>query len=180
MIREVGLVSYLPGFMQGYREPVATLRAEDPEFAIVWDGMDRILHNRFISTADEYGIRRFERLLHISPSDEDTLESRRSRCQSKWANQIPYTKATLALKLGQLLGGSHNLSLHPSFEDGYGLLVVVYSTDDSQVEELKRLLEAMVPVDMEVDIVYEPVTSGLTVYGGALMEQADILELRQI
>jgi len=57
--------------------------------------------------------------------------------------------------------------------------VVVYSTDDSQVEELKYLLATMVPMNMAVDIVYEPVTSSLTVYGVGLMEQADILEIRQ-
>lgn len=36
MVREVDLMSYLPLFMQGYREPAATLRAEEPEFDIVW------------------------------------------------------------------------------------------------------------------------------------------------
>ena len=86
----------------------------------------------------------------------------------------------LAFKLEQLLGGSHNFSLHPRFKDGYMLLVVVYSTDDSQVGELKYLLETILPLNMVIDIIYEPVTSGLTVYGGGIMEQADILELRQI
>ncbi len=65
MVREVDLMSYLPLFMQGYREPAATLRAEEPEFDIVWAAADRMLRNRSISTADEYGIGRLERILGI-------------------------------------------------------------------------------------------------------------------
>lgn len=34
MIREVDLVSYLPPFMQSYKEPVAALEAENPEFSL--------------------------------------------------------------------------------------------------------------------------------------------------
>lgn len=91
MIREVDLVSYLPPFMQSYKEPVAALEAENPEFSLMWSATDRCLRNRFISTADEYGISRFEKMLKIYPTADDTLESRRSRVQSKWFNTIPYT-----------------------------------------------------------------------------------------
>ena len=69
MIREVELASYLPPFMQNCEEPVAALDAEDPEFRIVWTATDRCLRNRFISTADEYGISRFEKMLNIYPSE---------------------------------------------------------------------------------------------------------------
>jgi hypothetical protein len=48
MIREVDLVSYLPPFMQSYKEPVAALEAENPEFSLMWSATDRCLRNRFI------------------------------------------------------------------------------------------------------------------------------------
>ena len=99
MIREVDLVSYLPEFMQSYTEPVAALEGENPEFDIMWKAVDRVLCNRFIATADEYGISRFEKMLGIHPANEDTLESRRSRVHSKWFNRIPYTWKTLLQKL---------------------------------------------------------------------------------
>ena len=79
MIREVSLVSYLPPFMQDYKEPAAALEAENPEFTLVWKAADKVLYNHFISTADEYGIARREKLLGIYPSDDDTLDSRRAR-----------------------------------------------------------------------------------------------------
>ena len=89
MIREMDLVSYLPVFMHNYREPAAALEAENEEFEIVWDTADRVLRNRFIETADEYGISRFEAMLGIYPSEEDTLELRRERVRSKWFDRIP-------------------------------------------------------------------------------------------
>ena len=82
MIREVDLVSYLPPYLQEYnQETVAALEAENPEFRLIWEASDRVLYNEFIATADEYGISRFEKILNILPSKEDTLESRRARVQ---------------------------------------------------------------------------------------------------
>ena len=49
MIREVDLVSYLPPFMQSYKEPVAALEAENPEFSLMWSATDRCLRNRLRS-----------------------------------------------------------------------------------------------------------------------------------
>ena len=63
MIREVDLVSYLPPFMAEFKEIMATLEAENPEFVLVWEAADRVLQNEFIETSDEYGISRWERIL---------------------------------------------------------------------------------------------------------------------
>lgn len=98
MIRNVDLVSYLPPIMAEFQEYRATLEAENPEFVLVWNATDQVLQNEFIATADEYGISRFEQILNILPSKEDTLESRRSRVQTRWFNTIPYTlKALLGM-----------------------------------------------------------------------------------
>ena len=77
MVREPRLVSYLPPFLQEYREIHTALEAEDPEFRLVWEGTDYVLRNEFILTADEYGIFRFEKLLGIVPVKGEDLESRR-------------------------------------------------------------------------------------------------------
>lgn len=179
MKRKVDLVSYLPPFMQKYREPVAALEAENPEFDLIWDSMDRIFCNRFISTADEYGISRFEQMMGIVPSDMDTLEARRLRVHNRWMNSIPYTIRVLANKTAELLGGRHNFSIHPDFRERYRMLLVVYSTDDSLTEELKYLLSVMVPENIVTEIIYETVTGVKDIYQGTVLEQADILEIRQ-
>lgn len=96
---KVDLVSYLPPFMADFKEITVTLKAENPEFVLVWVAAEQVLQNEFIETADEYGISRFEKILNILPSKEDTLESRRSRVQARWFNTVPYTMKALISKL---------------------------------------------------------------------------------
>ena len=165
--------------MQKYREPVAALEAEKPEFDIMWDSVNRILYNRFISTADEYGISRFEKMMKISPSGTDTLETRRTRVQSRWINSVPYTIRVLAQKIADLLGGEHNFSIHPDFRETYGMLLVIYSVDDSLKEELKYLLSIMVPANIVTELIFETVTDLKEIYLAAVLEQADIIEIKQ-
>ena len=107
MIRDVDLVSYLPPFIAEYREINETLKAENPEFKIMWEAVDRVLKNEFIESADEYGISRFERILKIFPSKEDSLESRRARVQARWFATIPYTWRMLIEKLISICGDSN-------------------------------------------------------------------------
>lgn len=179
MIREVDLVSYLPPFMRTYREPVAALEAENPEFALVWKAADRALKNGFIGTADEYGIGRFEKIIGLFPADTDSLEVRRVRVQSRWSNFIPYTNRILAEKIAGVLGGEDRFSINSDFGNAYGIELVVYSADESLVDELLHLLTVMVPSNMVTELVYEPVTRRTAVYFGTTVEQADILEIRQ-
>lgn len=149
MIREVDLVSYLPPFMQNYKEPVAALKAENPEFLIVWKATDRVLYNHFISTADEYGISRFEKMLGIHPTGEDTLESRRSRVQSKWFNAIPYTMKVLLQKLTVLCGDT-DFTLSNNFTEGYTLNIDTDLELFGQVEELEYIINTMIPENIVV------------------------------
>lgn len=151
MIREVDLVDYyLPPFMQTYKEPVATLDAEQPEFQLVWKATDRVLYNRFISTADEYGISRFEKILGIFPSSEDTLESRRSRVQSKWFTKTPYTWRVLLEKL-MVLCDDTDFVLTNNFSEGYTLTLVTDLELYGQVEELESIINMMIPENIVID-----------------------------
>ena len=149
MIREVDLVSYLPPYMQSYKEPVAALEAENPEFDVIWKATDGVLYNRFISTADEYGISRFEKLLGIYPTADDTLESRRSRVQSKWFNRIPYTMRVLLQKLTVLCGDTDFTMTH-NFNEGYTLTLETDLEMYGQVEELEYIINSMIPDNIVV------------------------------
>lgn len=149
MIREVDLISYLPPFMQDNKEPVAALEAENPEFQIIWKATDRVLKNRFISTADEYGISRFERLLNIYPSEEDDLESRRSKVQSRWFDKIPYTMQVLLQKL-TLLCRDTDFSIICNFNDGYTMSLSVNLEEFGKISELEEILNGIVPCNIVV------------------------------
>ncbi len=175
MIREVDLVSYLPPFMAKYKEPAAALAAENPEFSLAWSAADRILYNRFLSTADESGIARFEKMLKLYPDKEDSLEARRTRVLLHWNNRVPYTLRRLTEKINEILKGEHNFVLKMN---EYELVLTVYGLNDSQNAELKYALSVMVPLNITTDIIYEsPITGG--VYFGGMLQEADIIELKE-
>lgn len=178
MVREVDLVSYLPPFMETYTEPVEALKAENPELKLVWQAADKVMYNHFISTADEYGISRFEKMLTILPESTDSLEIRRMRVMSRWFYAIPYTVRTLIVKLMEILGEEYDFSVGSDFKEGYELILTVYTTDDSQVEELRHVLSVMIPENIVTNIIFEGVQKGVIHYGGVMIE-ADILEIKQ-
>lgn len=150
MTRNVNLVSYLPPFLQEYDTYRETLEAENPEFKIVWDAANRVLYNEFIATADEYGISRFEKLLKIYPSKEDTLESRRLRVQIRWFDELPYTMITLLERL-IMLCGKDNFTLSDNFETGYTLTFQTCLEIIGQAEELDNIFRVMLPCNIIVD-----------------------------
>lgn len=166
MIREVNLVSYLPPFMQDCRETVAALEAENPEFMIMWKAVDRLLYNRFIETADEYGISRFEKMLGIRSSVKETLEGRRLRVRSRWFDKIPYTTRALLQKLTVLCADT-DFYLSDNFNAGYTLAIKTGLELYGQVDELERMLDAMIPCNIAVETTNEIVShAACSVYMG--------------
>lgn len=175
MIREVDLVSYLPPFMAKYREPAAALAAENPEFMLAWSAADEILNNRFISTADESGIARFEKMLKIYPDKEDSLEARRTRVLLRWNNRVPYTLRSLTAKINEILRGEHRFSVRIN---DYTLTLTVYGIDDAQDEALNYVLSVMAPANIATGILYESAITG-TAYFGGFLQETDIITLKQ-
>ncbi len=146
MVREVGLVAYLPPFMAEYKETNATLTAEDPEFALVWQAADRVLKNEFIATADDYGLSRFERMLGILPADGEPLECRRQAVLLRWAARLPYTLRRLRECLTAALGDDGYL-LHVRCQE-YLIDVTLMNKADSTYHAIDRMLSAWVPMNM--------------------------------
>lgn len=169
MIREVDLVSYLPPYLDGYEENPATLEAENPEFILVWNAADRVLKNEFIETADEYGISRFEKILNILPSKEDTLESRRARVQSRWFSSIPYTLKAFISKLAALCGDT-NFTITKNYEK-YRIDIFTDLELFGQVDELEHIIETVMPCNMIVNSKNEMPcnVNGFALFGGGVV-----------
>ncbi len=104
MVRDVNLISYLPQFMQEYKELKKLFEIEEPEIEKVFSELNIIRNNMFIDTCDENGIERFEKLLKITASKSDSLEVRKNRVKSLWVEEVPYTYKTLKLQLDSICG----------------------------------------------------------------------------
>lgn len=178
MHRDVDLVSYLPPFLQTYKEQTATLTAANPEFSLVWNAVDRVLKNMFIETADEYGISHFEKMLNITPAVEASLELRRTKVKTRWLNKLPYTVNMLNSKLIELYGeGTFSISAN-----GYELSVVLYfqlEGQEGQLEDLAQMIAGMVPAGVAASVIYEKGFTG-SIYVGGRMSTAEVTTLRQV
>lgn len=169
MIRDVDLVSYLPLYLDGYEENPATLEAENPEFILIWNATDRVLKNEFIETADEYGISRFEKILNIFPSKEDTLESRRARVQARWFSSIPYTFKAFVSKLAALCGDT-DFTIVKDYEK-YRIEIFTDLELFGQVDELEHIIETVMPCNMIVNSKNEMPcnVNGFALFGGGVV-----------
>lgn len=150
MIRDVDLVSYLPPFVADYKETNLTLTAENPEFVLVWKAADRVLKNEFIATADEYGIGRFEKILHIFPSINDTLEIRRARVQTKWFTVLPYTWRMFVQKIAEICRSDWLASY--TERGGYMICLEACIELQWQIESLIDVAGGMLPCNMGLRI----------------------------
>ena len=148
MIREVNLLSFLPEFVQEYREIKHIMNSEQPEIQKLEDETEIIKNNQFILSCDIDGIARFENLLGITPKPDDTLDARKSRVITRWNDSIPYTYKGLKEKLN-IMCGEGNYLLIPNFNE-YGLEIVVSLPLSGQADELDYMLSYMIPANIVV------------------------------
>ena len=175
MVREIDLLHYLPLFVQEYREMQHIMSAEEPEFQLVADESEVLKNNQFILTCNEVGIARFERILHIIPTSEDTLASRISRVLVRWNDSVPYTWKVFLQKMQTLCGDDFELEEH---WNDYLLKITTHLDLYGQVEELEHFLGYMMPANIEV--VAENVLNYLLegfAYQAAGMAFAEIFQL---
>lgn len=78
------LLNYLPPVLREVLEFIIINEANEPEIALAWDAVTRVLANQFLEDADEDGVAMWERELELYPKDTDTLEVRKARIKAKW------------------------------------------------------------------------------------------------
>ncbi|MEY8428714.1 putative phage tail protein [Lachnospiraceae bacterium 46-15] len=140
------LIEYLPQLMQGFAEMKEIMSAEDKEIDRIEANVQRALDNAFIEDCDEYGIRKYETLLGIMPSTEDTLESRKSKVLIRWNAYVPYTYKVLVRKL-DLICGADRYAISGNSED-YHLCFSTSLELFGEVRELEKLFENVLPANL--------------------------------
>ncbi len=108
MNREMKLIEYLPEYEKGYEELVKIFESTEPELHELNKEIEKLSNNQFVVTADENGIKRFEKLVNIFDGPEYQIEERRKRVIVRWNEDIPYTYIALKRQMDRLCG-----------EDGY-------------------------------------------------------------
>lgn len=147
MPKQVYLLQYLPPFMQQYLEMQKIISTEEAELQNAVNEYDKMLNNQFILTADETGVKRFEKFMSIVPSVGDTLEERKTRIISKWNDSLPYTFRKLIEALN-VLCGEGNYTIEHDFAN-YEMHLNV-SMSGQNLKQLDKVLFDMIPANIKV------------------------------
>ena len=167
------LIDYLPRFMQNFSEIKELMRVANIESDQMYLKIGQLLNNAFIEDCDEYGIKKYERFLDITPSSEDTLERRKSRVLLNWNSDIPYTYRELIRRLNVLCGvNDYDIS-----EDDYLIECLLY--DSEHEKEVLDILEEMLPANMHYSVKAANKMYALT-YIAVTFQDDDLTEIRQV
>lgn len=169
------LLNYLPPFMQEYKEMQEIMGTEQQFLEPLEVTMMEVLNNNFILTANEQGIRKYEKLLNIKPVPEDTLETRRMKVLSRWNNFVPYTWRVLIKRMDFVCGNHYKLL--PDFNN-YQLGIRVWLEGCGQADALDHLLRCMMPANILLDSRNEiPAETDTTIYAVAWTTDCEVQEM---
>ena len=105
------------------------------------------MNDQFISEATENGVARREKMLGITPFATDTLDDRKLRLLSRYNENIPYTRKSLAALLESLCGAG-----------GYVLTITTatFTVNVKQETIISETLERILPYNMvfTVELLY--------------------------
>lgn len=146
-MRDINLLRYLPTFVQEFLEIRKIMEVENPEFVLTNERLQTLKDNQYIKSSNEDGIARFEKILKIVPSDEDTLKSRIARVMIRWNDVVPYTSKVLMSKLYGLCDGDFEF-----IEKDYNIEIKTHLDVYGQMDELENIADYMMPANMEVKL----------------------------
>lgn len=149
-MRTPDLLSYLPPVVKQFREIKQIMDVENPEFKLVFDTSEQVLKNLFIYDCDLDGIKRYEIIIGIKPSTDDTLQSRIFRVASRWNDKTLYTWKVLLEKLDALCGkGNYTITLN---NDIYTIQLITSIGIYGGLEEIYKLLNEVIPCNLIVNV----------------------------
>lgn len=150
--RYIDIHKHLPEQEIGsYLEVQNITSAENFMFRKTWDRLVKIQLNRFILTADEVGLSKFEKMMKIKPVGN--LEDRRRMVFYIWNRRIIYTVRTLVDMLDDLIGRKrYCLDLETNT---FGVRLLIYVGQDQGIDEgtIYNTLREMIPANLTLEIV---------------------------
>lgn len=171
------LLKRLPLFVAEYKEIKQITNAEIPELNKMIGEINSVKNNQFITACDENGIARFEKLLNITPSEYDTLESRISRVLIRWNDVVPYSWRVFLNKIISICG--NNFEVYPDW-DNYQLEIRTRLELFGQTDELENVIKYMIPANIEVSAKNQiDCTLNGSAYIAAGMAFCDVFELSE-
>lgn len=125
------------------------VKTENPEFTLAAQETDSMVNELFIQTATDMGLKRFEKILGISPAKGDSLESRRSAIMTRWNDITPYTMTALKNKI-IAIQGNDEVEIILSKNRPYEIEIITNLEFPGQVNDLAYLIQTMIPCNLVI------------------------------
>lgn len=164
------LIDYLPEVLKRVRELKAVVEAEQPEIINLWTALENALNDQFVSDATINGVKRYEKILKVTPKATENIEERKFRIITRLNEQLPYTITSLKHQLEALCGAEgdgFSIELNTSI---YTLKVRIALASKNNYGEVESLLERIVPANIIIDVSlkYNPHSTFTTLTHGEL------------
>ena len=167
MAKAVDLLSYWMPILRNLKEFKEIAKAEEPELKALLEAVDKALANMFIETADDYGLKRFEKMLGLYPENLSDLTTRRFNILVKWNDNTIYTDNTLEGLLTTLCGGADRYTIERDYSN-YKINITTTVSVSGAYETVSKMLSDILPCNLVLTLsnkvecgIEAPITVGI-------------------
>lgn len=158
------LIRYLPDILKRNMEFQIIMKAQGNGLVKAWDAAQAVFDDQFISTADEYGIARYEDILGLHPSSTDTLEERRAAVLMAWMGNVPHSMQTIQA----ICDAWHNGWIDARYEPGVVVLDFLEKSGyliPPDIKKLKNRIDQVKPANLDYHYAVAPATRPIVAVG---------------
>ncbi len=144
------LAGYLPDFLVNIRDLGQVLQVEQPYFQQAWQAVGQALAEQYILGAGEWGLGRWEQLLHLEAPESLSLDERRQALLLRLNEQLPFT----VIRLRELLAAAAPAGQYTMVLDEKNYVLHVYITLAAKgcLPALRALLQRVAPANLSLHL----------------------------
>lgn len=136
------IANHYPPVIKQIKEIQQIAKAEDIEFSKLNVSINEVIRNMFVFTADETGVKRFEKLLGIKPKAAQSLDDRKIYILAMMNRR----KMSLSELMAMLSNYSEGITL---FNDIANMeMMVEINTDAGSLDMLHRIIDEILPLNI--------------------------------
>lgn len=144
------LAEYLPDFLVNIRELGQVFQVEQPYFQQAWQAVGQALAEQYILGAGEWGLGRWEQLLHLEAPESLSLDERRQALLLRLNEQLPFTVTRLQELLAAAApAGQYTMVLD---EKNYVLHIYITLAAKGCLPALRALLQRVAPANLSLHL----------------------------
>lgn len=136
------ILNHYPPVIKQIREMQQIAKAEDIEFSKLNASINEVIQNMFVYTANETGVRRFEKLLGIKPKSAQSLNDRKIYILSMMNRR----KMSLSELMAMLSNYSEGITILNDIANME--MIVEINTDAGSLEILNSIIDEILPLNI--------------------------------